>query len=341
MVSASAYAPGRVEILGNHTDYNNGLVLAAAIDRGLTVSGSRRDDKIISLTSHERVEIPLSDLRPQTQRRWANYSLGVVREFQKLGYAISGFEAQISSNLPMDIGLSSSAALEVATAGFLMRLFGFTLPPLDLAKLCRRAENEFVDVQSGLLDQVTSIFGRADHLVYLDCQSEEIRTVPVPDDLALVVAQSEARSLARQYNQRREECAAAARALGLTSLRQMKAEQLPSLAPLLQRRTRHIFEENERVRRALNDLNSLGTLMNASHESSRVNFENSAPELDSLAARARSLPGVLGARLTGGGFGGAIVALVRQDSIEEILAGLRDASPLVCRIADGMLTAIA
>ncbi len=348
VVSAAAYAPGRVEILGNHTDYNNGLALAAAIDRGLTVSGSRRDDEVISLTSHERVEIPLADLRPQTQHRWANYSLGVIWEFQKLGCVISGFDAQVSGNLPMGIGLSSSAALEVATAGFLMQLFGITLASLEVAKLCRRAENEFVGVPSGLLDQVTSIFGRADHLVYFDCQSDQVRTIPIPSGFALIIADSGAqRSLADgKYHQRREDCAAAARALGLTSLREMTAEQLPLLDPRLRRRALHVLGENDRVWHAIEALQlghaeRVGELMNASHESSRVNFENSTPELDSLVSRARSLPGVLGARLTGGGFGGAIVALVRQDSIEEILVGLRDASPLVCRIADGMLTATA
>ncbi|MGZ5002771.1 MAG: galactokinase, partial [Chthoniobacterales bacterium] len=216
----SAYAPGRVELLGNHTDYNNGVVLAAAIDRGLTVAGSSREDDIISLTSHERIEVRLADLQPQKEQRWANYSLGVVRQFLQRGHPIRGFDAEISGDLPAGVGLSSSAALEVATAGFLMKLFELKVTPLEVAKLCQRAENEFVGVQCGLLDQVTSIFGRADQLVYLDCQSEEIRTIPIPSDLALIIADSGVkRSLDDgEYNKRREECAAAARALGVASL---------------------------------------------------------------------------------------------------------------------------
>ncbi len=326
-------------MLGNHTDYNNGVVLAAAINRGLTVSASARDDGIISLTSHERVEIPLADLRPQQEHRWVNYSLGVVAQFLHLGFSIRGFDAEISGDLPIGVGLSSSAALEVATAGFLMKLFDLTMAPIEVAKLCQRAENEFVGVQCGLLDQVTSIFGRTNHLVYLDCQSEEIRTIPVPSDLVLIIVDSgvERRLDDGRYNQRRDECAAAARALGLTSLREMKSEQLGALDPLLRRRALHIFGENDRVWRALNSLESLGELMNASHESSRVNFENSTTELDSLVATARSLPGVLGARLTGGGFGGAIVALVRRESVDQVASAFGK-NAIVCRVADGAAT---
>ena len=184
----SAYAPGRVELLGNHTDYNQGVVLAAAIDRGLTVSGTARADDTVILNSNGRVEVSLSELRPQSDQRWANYPLGVVQQLQRAGHEIRGFEATISGDIPAGAGLSSSAALEVATAGFLMKLHNLQIDPLEVAKLCRRAENEFVGVQSGLLDQVTSVFGRADHLVYLDCQTEEIRTLPFPEGFALVIA---------------------------------------------------------------------------------------------------------------------------------------------------------
>lgn len=336
---SSAYAPGRVELLGNHTDYNNGVVLAAAIDRGLTVSGSTRNDDVISLTSQERVEIPLAELRPQQEHRWVNYSLGVVAHFLQRGLSIRGFDAQISGDLPAGLGLSSSAALEVATAGFLVQLFNLKIELFEIAKLCQQAENEFVGVPCGLLDQVTSIFGRADHLIYLDCQSEEIRTIPIPADLALIIVDSgvKRRLDASRYNERRRECAAAARAFGLTSLREMKSEQLTALDPLLRRRALHIFGENDRVWRAIGHLESLAELMNASHESSRVNFENSTPELDSLVSTARSLPGVLGARLTGGGFGGAIVALVRRESVHKVASALGEKA-IVCRIADGAAT---
>ncbi|MGZ5537337.1 MAG: galactokinase, partial [Chthoniobacterales bacterium] len=190
---------------------------------------------------------------------------------------------------------------------------------------------------------VTSIFGRANQLVYLDCQSKEIRTIPIPPDLALIIADSGVkRSLDDgEYNKRREECAAAARALGVASLREITVQQLQGLDPLLHRRALHIVGENDRVWRAVealqrDDAATVGELMNASHESSRVNFENSTPELDQLVTIAQSLPGVLGARLTGGGFGGAIVALVRRESADTAASSLRrHANVFVCRIADG------
>jgi galactokinase len=353
--SASAYAPGRVELLGNHTDYNQGVVLAAAIDRGLTVRGSAREDDIIALKSNGHFEIRLADLRPQTQQRWANYPLGVVQQFLTAGHDIRGFDAEISGDVPAGAGLSSSAALEVATAGFLMKLHGIRLEPLEVAKLCQRAENEFVGVKSGLLDQVTSVFGRANHLVYLDCQSEEIGTIPFPAGFALVIADSGVKHnlLQSKYNTRREECAAAATALGAGSLREVTPDGLvaarETLDPVLYRRAAHVVGENDRVWRAVDALRAgsvatIGELMNASHESSRMNFENSTPELDLLTSIARSLPGVLGSRLTGGGFGGGTVTLVEAAQGDEVVAALRDTykrenghmpAAFVCRIADG------
>lgn len=358
MRSASAYAPGRVELLGNHTDYNLGVVLAAAIDRGLTVAGSSRDDRLIVFraTSPEAcVEVSLDDLKPQSDQRWANYPLGVVQQFHRAGFTLAGFEAEVSGDVPAGAGLSSSAAFEVATAGLLMQLHNLRIDPLEVAKLCQRAENEFVGVKSGLLDQVTSVFGRANQLVYLDCRSEEIRTVPFPAEFALVIADSGAKHnlLQSQYNTRREECAAAAKALGVVSLREVTPERLEAasgvLDPVLFRRAAHVVGENDRVWRAIDalrngDVGTIGALMNASHESSRTNFENSTPELDQLVSVARETPGVLGSRLTGGGFGGGTVTLVeavRADSVaQQITAEFsrragRRTSAFVCRIADG------
>jgi len=336
---ASAYAPGRVELLGNHTDYNQGLVLGAAIDRGLTVEGSAREDGVIELNSaalQRSVRLPLDRVARLDDEVWANYPLGVVAEFLEAGFRIGGFTATISGNLPPGSGLSSSAALEVATARFLMKLHGWEMPPLDLAKLCQRAENRFVGVQSGLLDQITSIFGRKNHIVSIDCRTEQISVLPCPDDIALVIADSgKKHSLVQgEYNLRREQCTAAAHALGVTSLRDVSVSALEtfsrSLDPLLRRRAAHVIGENERVRRALEcigerDMAGFGALMNASHESSRTNFENSSPELDLLVSIARSLPGVFGARLTGGGFGGAIVALTATHITEAVSAALGEA----------------
>lgn len=351
----SSYAPGRVEILGNHTDYNQGVILAAAIDRGLTISGSARDDDRIVLTSAERFEIALAELRPQTGRTWANYPLGVVQQFQRGGYSIHGFEANVSSNLPAGAGLSSSAAFEVATAGLLMRLHGIRMEPLEVAKLCQRAENQFVGVNSGLMDQATSVCGRADHLVYLDCQTEEVRTIPFPPGFALLIVESGAKHslLGSLYNTRREECAAAARALGVASLREVSPTRLEearaTLDPILFKRAAHIVGENDRVWRAVealtkSDAEAMGNLMNASHESSCLNFENSTPELDEVVSFMQSLPDVLGSRLTGGGFGGGTVSLVRAEAAEELMERLRAhfarcrahvPEAFVCRIADG------
>jgi galactokinase len=348
----SGYAPGRVELLGNHTDYNQGVVLAAAIDRGLTVTGISRNDDSIELSSKlidAKITTSLSDLRPQTNHRWANYALGVVKEFCAAGHKIGGFAADVSGDVPAGAGLSSSAAFEVATAGFLIALHDLRVDPLAVARLCQRAENNFVGVQSGLLDQATSVFGRADYVVYLDFQSDVIRTIPLPMRLALVIAQSHGKHelIDSLYNQRRVECAAAADALGVASLREITPAQLAiagrNLDPTLHRRAAHIVGENDRVFRAVNILESgespaeFGALMNASHESSRTNFENSTAELDRLVEIARSVPGVLGSRLTGGGFGGATVTLVEATRAPELVAHLRPraVAVFVCRAADG------
>jgi galactokinase len=352
---AEAYAPGRVELLGNHTDYNQGVVLAAAIDRGLKVSGERRHDGRITLRSSSmgRFEITVEDLRPENERRWVNYVLGVVRELLDAGLSIGGFSAEIEGDLPPGCGLSSSAALEVATAFVLLKLFNARLSLLEIAKLCQRAEHRFVGVQSGLLDQVTSIFGRSGHAVFFDARSDEVRAIPFPPGLALIIAESgKKRELTEGlYNQRREETRAAAEALGLVALRDISPNELAKrdLPPLLRRRAAHVVGENERVRRALvllaqNDGRGFGALMNESHESSRQNFENSTAELDLLVEIACDLPGVYGARLTGGGFGGATVTLcenVEAARIADELAqtynrrsGLKSRL-FVCALADG------
>lgn len=343
-------------MLGNHTDYNEGVVLAGAIDRGVTVSGQRREDGIIALHSEtlaRHLEVPLGDIQPQSGERWANYPLGVVREFLAAGLPVGGFEVTISSTLPLGGGLSSSAALEVATARFLLKLYGLELQPMEVAKLCQQAENSFVGVRSGLLDQATSVFGRVDHAVFLDFRSEYVRTIPFPPGLSLLIADSGVKhSLVQgEYNERREQCHAAARAMGVKALRDVKIEQLTEadLDPLVRRRAVHVVGENERVWRAVELLSAgdgpgFGTLMNASHESSRLNFENSTPELDLLVEIACSLPGVLGARLTGGGFGGSTITLVEADrapAVAEELArqykarSVHTSQVFICRLADG------
>jgi galactokinase len=352
----SAHAPGRVELLGNHTDYNEGVVLGAAIDRGVTTEGRATDDEIIHLRSGNfgELTVPLRDVAPLKEKRWANYVLGVVDELNKLHVPMTGFSAEISSDLPVGSGLSSSAALELATALILLKLFPHEIAPLEIAKACQRAEHHFVGVKSGLLDQVTSLFGRENCAVFFDARTEEIRTIAFPPGLALIIAESgKKRELASgEYNLRREQTRAAAIALGVTALRDVTSDALAArtdLPDLLRRRAAHIIGENERVWRAIKLLErgdgiGFGQLMNASHESSRRNFENSTPELDILVSIAQQLPGVLGARLTGGGFGGATVTLCERTQAEKLAAELSrryvaqtGITPrvFVCRIAAG------
>lgn len=346
---AEAYAPGRVELLGNHTDYNRGLVLAGAIDRGMRVRGAVRDDRRIALRSSlGRFEIGCEELRPRTAPGWANYPLGVVSELCRAGIQVGGFSADIESNLPAGCGLSSSAALEVATAFFLLKLFRAEMAPMEIARLCQRAEHRFVGVQSGLLDQATSIFGRAGHVILFDARSEEIRTIPFPPELALVLAESSGKRelVAGFYNQRREETQAATQALGLGALREITPDELArrELPSLLRQRAAHIVGENDRVARAIvllaeHDGSGFGRLMNESHESSRRNFENSTAQLDRLVEVARELPGVFGARLTGGGFGGATVTLCESAAAPQVAEELRRAGTatrvFICSPADG------
>ena len=356
MDRASAYAPGRVELLGNHTDYNQGFVLAAAIDRGTTISGVKRRDgiiRVVSKTLGRRFSVPLADLRPHPSEPWANYPLGVTRELRAAGLDVGGYEAEIESDLPIGSGLSSSAALEIATAYFLARSYGLPIDPRQIATLCRKAENEFVGVSSGLLDQMTCVFGRMDHVVCIDCRSEQVATVAMPPQVALVITDSgTSRSLLQSdYNQRRAECVAAAATLEVSSLRDVSRQQLESstVDPLLYRRAMHIVGENERVARAVQafmrgDPAGFGQQMYESHESSRRYFENSTPELDLLVSIARTLPGVFGARLSGGGFGGSTVTLVEREQAESIAREIeqkyvaatgRDVRAFVCRVADG------
>ena len=352
---AKAYAPGRVELLGNHTDYNEGVVLGAAIDRGLSMTGQDREEDLITINSVSmgRAEVRCSELRAQTNEPWVNYALGVIHELKSLGVPIGGFSADLDGDLPAGFGLSSSAAFEVATALLLLKLKQRKLPPLEIAKACQRAEREFVGVQSGLLDQVTSIFGRADRAVFFDARTEEVRTIPFPRNLALIIAETNCKRQLSDgsYNERVRETCAAADMLGVGALRDVSSERLKksTLPSLLSRRAAHIVGENERVWRALDLLASgdgagFGAHMNESHESSRYNFDNSSPELDLLVDIARGMPGVLGARLTGAGFGGATITLceekganvVAQELAREYVArGELHARTFVCKIGDG------
>ena len=359
MPPLSARGPGRVELLGNHTDYNDGVVLSAAINFAVSVHGDVRSDQAATVRSdfsNLEVSEPLARLEKQTgDASWANYPFGVAHILQDAGYRLGGFAMSVASDLPPGAGLSSSAALEVATARLLMKLFSLDIAPMELAKLCRRAENEYVGVNCGLLDQVSSIFGKRGQAIYLDCRSEQVENIPLPARTELLIFHTgvEHRLVGGEYNERRAQCFAAAQALGVPALRDVSSARLTAaratLDPLVYRRAAHIVGEIERVFTGIDLLRrgdgaAFGALMFASHESSRTNFENSTPELDALVELAHAEPGVLGSRLTGGGFGGATISLVETDRAREIARHLEEryaarsgnhGKAYLCESADG------
>lgn len=355
MNSITTYAPGRAELLGNHTDYNEGFVLAIAVDRGTTIRGSIRDDRNIHLHSHELnkdQDIILDQLASERVAPWSRYILGVVDQFRRNELNIGGFDADISGNLALGAGLSSSASLEIATVLFLAKAFNVRLESIQMAHLAQMAENDFVGVRCGLLDQITSLMSRAEQATFIDCRSFEVRHVPLSDKTSLVLANSGVKHalVGGEYNERRSDCEAAARALGVRSLRDATSEMLQSqkskLADRIYHRALHVVGENERVLEASDALQNgnlarFGELMFASHESSRIHFENSCPELDQLVETARHTPGIYGARLSGGGFGGATINLVEAGREEEVVRALTAAVPgtqcLVTKAADGAL----
>lgn len=357
MHETTSFAPGRVELLGNHTDYNGGVVLSASIDLGISAKGRLTEDGTIRVASAGMPEVKASVEKLARRDDWSDYPLGVTEMLRQAGYPIGGYEAEFTGTLPPGAGLSSSAAIEVCTALLLMRLFDLKIEPLELAKLCRRAENEFVGVNCGLLDQVSSIFGKRNSAVFLDCRAETVSTIAFPEGVALLIVHSGVKHalVGGEYNERREQCFAAAEALGVPALRDVTSAQLAAadLPDLVKRRAAHVVGENERVLEAVEDLRqgdaaSFGKLMTASHRSSMENFENSTPELDALVKIATALPGVHGARLTGGGFGGAIVALVQREHIDQLgktivaeyaTATGNKATAYQCAIGDGAMAA--
>ena len=339
--SLVTFAPGRVELLGNHTDYNAGVVLSGAIQYGVTARIVPGTPGLVELSSSDFKEGfagGLAELAAIDKGSWMRYPAGVILALAALGSDISALGAQLNfeSDLPSGAGLSSSAALEVATALAVLAAAGRadTLGTLEIAKLCKQVENDFVGVSCGLLDQVSSAFGKAGHAIYLDCRTEAVENVPAPAGVALLVAHSGVahRLTGGEYNERRAQCFAAAAKLGVPFLRDVDSATLEAeagkLTELELSRARHIVGENERVFEGIGHLRAgnaaaFGKLMFASHQSSRVNFANSTPELDELVDIAAGLDGVYGSRLTGGGFGGATVSLVdaaRQEAIGQALA---------------------
>ena len=325
----SAQAPGRIEFLGNHLDYNGGPVLGAAINGIVCALAMPREERKIRLFSETFedvvVETSLDDLsRRVGDESWANYPLGILWALQEKELAPScGFNLVLTTDLPLSAGLSSSAAVELATALALLQLGQSTLGKIDLARLCRRAENEFVGVPCGILDQGVSAHGEEDRLVLIDCLKESFSTLPFPENTCLWIFDTGIKHdlVDSLYSTRHAECSQALEVLrqeqpDLPCLAAASTETLASvsLPETISKRARHVIEEAARVEEAVTLLKGnestakIGELLFASHASSRDLFENSCPELDFLVDDLSERAGVLGARLTGGGFGGAVLA---------------------------------
>ncbi len=360
-------APGRVNLIGEHTDYNDGFVLPAAIDRHITFAGRRRDDRTVrahSVDFQDRVEFSLDDLQRDAARPWSNYLRGVSKFLEEDGHRLTGADVVFGGDVPRESGLSSSAALEVGAAAFWRKLMRLRLDPVYAVKLSRRAENEFVGVPCGIMDQFISALGRREHALFLDCRDLTYRHVPLRGDVKIVVCNSGVkRALAQsEYEVRLKQCRQAVAQLGTSglaarSLRDVDSDDLEAgrktLTETLLRRARHVVTENERVLEAVKvleegDLERFGELMNASHISLRDDYEVSCKELDVLVELAWKQPGVLGARMTGAGFGGCTVNLVRRhaaDAFAEAVArGYQDALGLkaevyICQASEGALAA--
>ncbi|TFW34675.1 galactokinase [Massilia horti] len=318
----NASAPGRVNLLGEHTDYNDGFMLPVATPQRTTVALSRSFDEhhhFYSATLDASVTFAQDGSAPPG---FASYIEGCIRLVEGEGVQVPALRVYCSTDLPVGSGLSSSAALEVATLRALRMLLGFELDDVKLARLAQRAEIEYARVNCGIMDQMAASLADRAHMLFVDARTLEHRLVPLPPDAALIVADSGVprKLAASKYNERRAECEEAARKLGVQALRDVTdptvVEQLPEP---LRRRARHVVREDLRVLEAAGGVDAarFGELMNASHESLRDDYEVSIPELDELVALLRAQPGVHGARLTGAGFGGACVALCRADAARD------------------------
>jgi galactokinase len=318
-------APGRVNLIGDHTDYNEGFVLPVAIDLGCTVRAKPNDDGVVRLRSEaldgKVVLAADGSTRPsEVEDVWGRYAAGVVGTLAERGRPDAGIDAVVTSTIPIGAGLSSSAALEVALGLALCDAAGFELPPLELAIACQEAEQIATGVPCGIMDQLASLAGRHNHALLIDCRSLEVTPIPLPPRLAVLIVHSGmSRALVDSaYAERREACESVAALLGLSSLRDATLEQVAD-----EPRARHVVTENARVveaARALEDgdVAALGPLLNESHASLRDDFEVSTPELDALVEALRDA-GAIGARLTGAGFGGCVVGLAARDEADRIL----------------------
>jgi galactokinase len=361
--SLTVRSPGRVNLIGEHTDYNNGFVLPAAIDKAIYMSVDQRNDDEIHLFSFDLGQSFISDIKKVAVSglHWPDYILGVVAQILSQGHRIRGFNCTFGGDIPQGAGMSSSAALECATAFALNRLFGLDMDPLTMVKLSQKAENDFVGLQSGIMDQFASMFGCRDHVIRLDCQSLDYTYFPFRlDGVRIVLLDTHVKhSLASsEYNTRREQCDAGVGLIRLhhpevQSLRDVTSGMLSAYVlpvdELIYRRCSYVIEEDQRSLAAAqdlqrNDLRAFGQKMYASHEGLSRKYEVSCPELDFLVEQVRGDAAVLGARMMGGGFGGCTINLVKEEAIDGLVARItplyreamgKELSAYVARIENG------
>ncbi|HEX6256937.1 MAG TPA: galactokinase [Euzebyales bacterium] len=348
-------SPGRVNIIGEHTDYNDGFVLPAAIDRGVWIAASATHEPVVDLVSEgfEPVLLPLhGGDRPEG---WGIHPVGIAAVLREAGRDLRGWHGAIASDLPPGAGLSSSAALDLALARAFHAVSGFDWDPVTMARVGQRVENDWLGVASGIMDQVACASGRAGHALLLDCRSLDITPVALPSDIALGVLDTATRRelTTSEYNDRRKQCEEAAAALGVDSLRDVTTDDLDArgstLAPVQLRRARHVVTENERTLHMVQalgdgDLQRAGALLDAGHRSLRDDFEVSSDALDVLTDAARASVGCRGVRLTGGGFAGCAVALVDRDAADDFVIEVtqryerrtgRSGPAYICHATDG------
>lgn len=356
-------APGRINLIGEHTDYNSGFVLPVAIQLAtraaidpLVDPGHGRRVVVRSANFDDRAEFDLDDPAPAALKHWSDYVRGVAIAIERAGHRLRGANLSITSEIPIGAGLSSSAALEVAVALALLANSGISLDPDEIARLCQSAENDFVGARCGIMDQFTSCRARAGHALLLDCRSLEPSYIPIPDSVKLVVCNTMVRHelAASEYNLRREQCEAGVKILGrlkpgIHSLRDVTEADLVRhrnaldtwIDPLIWRRCRHVVTENQRVLDASaalrgSDVKRFGDLMARSHRSLRDDYEVSCAELDVMVALALKLEGVHGARMTGGGFGGCTINLLEAAHADrfahEIVQAYRRETGVACDV---------